>query len=192
MRTLLNVSSIRLLAYVSAVWVASELILSFVRHSKSSESRDRFSFHLIWICITASIVAGSILRSVRPARIGGGATTFFIGIALIVAGLVVRWAAILTLRRYFTVDVAIRGDHRVIQHGIYRFVRHPAYLGSFVSFIGLGLAFGNWLSVIVIVVGTAIAFLYRISVEERALVAALGDEYRAYAARTKRFIPGVF
>ena len=116
----------------------------------------------------------------------------FFTIALIVAGVVLRWAAIATLRRYFTVDVAIRSDHRVVSPGLYGIVRHPMYLGSFLSFVGLGIAFMNWLSVVVIATVTALAFAYRISVEERALVTALGDDYRAYAARTKRLIPGVF
>jgi protein-S-isoprenylcysteine O-methyltransferase Ste14 len=114
------------------------------------------------------------------------------GVALIVLGLAIRWTAVVTLWRYFTVDVSIRRDHRVIQHGIYRIIRHPAYLGSLISFIGLGVTFMNWLSLAAIVIGTLIVFSYRIAVEERALVTALGDEYRAYAARTKRLIPGVF
>jgi protein-S-isoprenylcysteine O-methyltransferase Ste14 len=181
-----------ILSVVSAVWVASEILLIGVRHASSSESRDRLSLTVMWIFITGSVVAASFLRGVRATHMGGGAVTFFLGLALIAAGLVIRWAAILTLRRYFTVNVAIRSDHRVIQHGIYRFVRHPAYLGSAVSFAGLGVAFMNWLSLAVILVVTAIAFSYRISVEERALISALGDDYRTYAERTKRFIPGVF
>lgn len=181
-----------ILLVVSAVWVASEMVLAVARRSGRSESRDRMSFHILWFCIAGSIFAGAFLRGVRAAHMGGGVATFYAGIALVVIGLIIRWAAILTLRRYFTVDVAIRGDHRVIQHGIYSLVRHPSYLGSFVSFIGLGVAFMNWLSLAVIVIVTSVALAYRISIEEHALVEALGDDYRSYAARTKRFIPGVF
>jgi protein-S-isoprenylcysteine O-methyltransferase Ste14 len=159
---------------------------------RKAESRDRLSLHVLWICITASVFAGSFLRAVRATSIGGGRATYFAGLALIAAGLAVRWVAILTLRNYFTVNVAIRGDHRVIQHGIYRIVRHPAYLGSLISFAGLGIAFMNWLSLAAVLAGSLIGFAYRIGVEERALVAALGDEYRAYASRTSRLIPGIF
>ncbi len=181
-----------LLATISSVWVASEIALAIILRSQRSESRDRLSFHVIWMTITASIFAASFLRAVRPARMGGGLTTFYIGIALILAGLTIRWAAILTLRKYFTVNVAIRSDHRVVRHGLYRIVRHPSYLGSLISFAGLGVAFGNWLSLAVILAGSTIGLAYRIAVEERALNAALGDDYREYAAHTKRLIPGVF
>ncbi|HEY3055149.1 MAG TPA: isoprenylcysteine carboxylmethyltransferase family protein [Thermoanaerobaculia bacterium] len=183
-----------LLAVVSAVWVGSEIVLGIVRHSRSGESvrRDRFSIAVLWICIAGAATGGSMLRAVRAAKMPGGATTFFIGIALIMIGIAIRWTAIFTLRRYFTVDVSIRTDHQVIQHGIYRVIRHPAYAGSLVSFIGLGIAFMNWISLAVMVLGTLIGFSYRISIEERELIAALGDDYRRYAARTKRLIPGVF
>ena len=39
--------------------------------------------------------------------------------------LAVRWTAILTLGRFFTVDVAIYSDHSVVRTGLYRLVRHP-------------------------------------------------------------------
>lgn len=177
---------------VSAVWVASEIALVFLRHSHKSESRDRMSLHVLWICIGGSIAAGSMVRRVPATLMPARDALFFAGTALIVIGIAIRWAAVFTLGRFFTVDVAIRDGHRVVSHGLYGVVRHPMYLGSYVSFIGLGFAFGNWLSLAIIAVATALAFAYRISVEERALTGALGDEYRAYATHTKRFIPGVF
>jgi len=60
------------------------------------------------------------------------------------------------------------------------------------SFFGLGVAFCNWLSIIATTGIVAIGLAYRISVEEEALLSALGDDYRAYAAKTKRLVPGVF
>ena len=114
------------------------------------------------------------------------------GIVLIIVGLAVRWAAILTLRKYFTVDVAILSDHKIVMTGLYRYVRHPAYLGSLLSFLGLGISFSNWLSALVIFVPITGAFVYRIRVEERALDASLGDAYRQYQTSTKRLIPGIF
>ncbi|HEV8660365.1 MAG TPA: isoprenylcysteine carboxylmethyltransferase family protein [Thermoanaerobaculia bacterium] len=183
-----------LVAVIGAIWVGSEIVLAALRHSRRGESErhDRLSIILLWIFITASVFLAAVLRGVRAAHMRGGATTFLIGVALIVLGLAIRWTAVVTLWRYFTVDVSIRRDHRVIHHGIYRIIRHPAYLGSLISFIGLGVTFMNWLSLAAIVIGTLIVFSYRIAVEERALVTALGDEYRAYAARTKRLIPGVY
>ena len=115
-----------------------------------------------------------------------------LGMVLIVAGLAVRWVAILTLRKYFTVDVAISSDHKVVMTGLYRYVRHPAYLGSLLSFLGLAISFSNWLSAVVIFFPITGAFIYRIKVEEEALEAFFGDAYRQYCSSTRRLIPGVF
>jgi protein-S-isoprenylcysteine O-methyltransferase Ste14 len=59
-------------------------------------------------------------------------------------------------------------------------------------FLGLGISFGNWLSLIIVVVPTSLAFMQRIAIEEAALARALGDSYLRYMARTKRLIPGVY
>jgi len=107
-------------------------------------------------------------------------------------GLLIRWTAILTLRKYFTVDVSILPGHQIVKKGLYKYIRHPAYAGSLVSFLGLGLAFSNWLSSIVIVVPILTAFIYRIQVEEQALIQAFGDEYLDYSNTTKRLIPKIY
>jgi protein-S-isoprenylcysteine O-methyltransferase Ste14 len=56
---------------------------------------------------------------------------------------------------------------------------------------GMGLALGNWASFLVMAVSTIAAYSYRVAVEERALTATLGEPYRDYMQRTKRFIPFV-
>jgi protein-S-isoprenylcysteine O-methyltransferase Ste14 len=114
------------------------------------------------------------------------------GIALITLGLLLRWIAILSLGKLFTVDVAITQGHQLVRAGMYKVLRHPSYTGSLLSFLGLGMVFSNYLSVVVIFVPICVAFLYRIRVEERALVATFGDEYLRYRASTKRLIPGIW
>ena len=183
----------QLLAIVSAIWVASEIGVAVVKRARSEgERRDRGSLVVLWILITLATVAGANLRFLRATRIAHADAAFWTGIALIIAGVVLRAAAIATLRRYFTVDVAIREGHELVDRGIYGVIRHPAYTGSLLSFLGLGLAFGNWASVAVIMLVAGAAFAYRIAVEERALVAHFGERYRAYAARTKRLVPGIY
>ena len=114
------------------------------------------------------------------------------GLVLIVLGLALRWIAILSLGRMFTVDVAIVRGHHLVTTGIYQRVRHPSYSGALLSFLGLGLTFSNYLSALVIFVPICVAFLYRIHIEEQTLTAAFGDEYRNYRVATKRLIPGVY
>lgn len=179
---------------VCLIWIISEIVLARVRRSDSSNSQhDRASLRILWLTIILSITLGSIVSAVRAGdvQILGNRLPGW-GVGLIIAGLIVRWGAILTLWKYFTVDVAITSGQRIVRSGPYRFVRHPAYSGSLLSFLGLGLVFANWLSLVSIVVPITAAFLYRIHVEERALVRFFGDEYVQYSATTKRLIPGIF
>ena len=179
-----------ILLIVSSIWVASEIALGIARHAGARSSGDRGSLIVIWIVITAAVFGGSALRNVEATRMPPW--LFWIGMALIVAGVFVRWIAILTLRRYFTVNVVIQEGHELIDRGIYAIVRHPSYSGAILSFIGLGFAFENWLSLALILVAVLLGFSYRIRVEEQVLIAHFGDRYRGYARRTKRLIPGIF
>jgi protein-S-isoprenylcysteine O-methyltransferase len=92
----------------------------------------------------------------------------------------------------FTVDVAIHSDHEVVQTGLYRFVRHPSYTGLLIAFLGFGVYFANWLSMIALLVPIALGMSIRVRQEEKALLRSLGPAYALYCARTKRFLPGLF
>jgi protein-S-isoprenylcysteine O-methyltransferase Ste14 len=58
--------------------------------------------------------------------------------------------------------------------------------------VGLGLTLGNWLSIVLMVLGFFAAHLPRISVEEGVLETNLGEPYRTFEATRKRLIPGVW
>jgi protein-S-isoprenylcysteine O-methyltransferase Ste14 len=103
-----------------------------------------------------------------------------------------RWWAIITLGRYFTIDVAVRSTQSVVQSGPYRFVRHPSYTAVLIMLLGVGLALANWASLVAMLAGGLIGLLYRVRVEERALVEALGQPYVDYMRHTERFIPFMF
>lgn len=163
------------------------------RSGQSGTQQDKSSLRILWSVITISVVTGVLLARSGLGFIEAVARIMpLLGIILIIAGLTVRWVAILTLRKYFTVDVAIRKDHKVVKTGVYRYVRHPAYLGSLLSFLGLAISFSNWMSALSVFVPITGAFLYRIRIEEKVLHDFLGEAYRQYCASTKRLIPGVF
>jgi len=182
------------------IWIAfgffpvSEIVLALVRRSRggSARSDDRGSMRLLWMLIFCGVCAGVLSSGVSATRIPASARALnAVGLSLVVGGLVLRWTAILTLGRLFTVDVAIHDDHVVVQSGLYRFMRHPSYTGLLVAFVGLGVLFGNWLSIVVLIVPVFLGILYRVHHEEKVLLASLGTAYRDYCARTKRFVPGL-
>jgi protein-S-isoprenylcysteine O-methyltransferase Ste14 len=177
-----------LLALVSAVWVGLEIVVAIV--TRGTSGKDRWSFRVLWALVGGGVFAASQLKRNLP--MPDRTVMFWVGIALILTGIVVRAAAILTLRRYFTVQVTIDEQHELVESGLYRWIRHPSYTGALISFIGLGFAFGSWLSLAIIIVAALIGFAYRIRVEEEALISHFGDRYRSYAARTRRLVPGIY
>jgi protein-S-isoprenylcysteine O-methyltransferase Ste14 len=179
------------------IWVVPERVGSFWwRSSRDPTARkeDRGSLFVVVV----SLVAGMGVACVLAARWTGAAIPWFrsqvtiAGIALVVIGAGLRWWAIITLGRYFTFDVAVRPTQLVVQSGPYRFVRHPAYSGTLLTVLGVGLALANWTSLAAVLAGGLIGHLYRVRVEERALKEALGQPYVDYMRHTKRFIPFVF
>jgi protein-S-isoprenylcysteine O-methyltransferase len=186
----------RLGTMLGAIFVVSEITLSIRKRASSNESQlaDRGSLRLIWIVISCSAFAAFFAGPALPqANIGAlSRSARVLGILLYVVGLTLRWYAIIYLGRFFTVNVAIAADHHLIDAGPYRYVRHPSYTGALMAFLGLGLCIGNWASLALLIAPIFSVFLWRMRVEESALLQGLGDQYRSHMARTKRLIPGVY
>jgi protein-S-isoprenylcysteine O-methyltransferase len=181
---------------LSAIYVVSEFGLSAFKRARSGTSRlaDRGSLALMWLVIGCSMFLAFQLKYGLP-QFGFqsfAAPATAIGTVLFVTGLAVRWYAIIYLGRFFTVNVAIANDHRLIDGGPYRCVRHPSYSGALLAFSGLGLCIGNWASIAVMGIPILAVFLWRIHVEEAVLLLGLGTQYQSYMDRTKRLIPGIY
>ena len=184
------------------VYFASELLLTITRRSRSKTGtkQDRSTLGMIWLVIALSIAAGIfVARSISLRRGVVGLFDFpesdwipAVAVGLFAAGLVVRWWAIVTLGRFFTVDVVVEKDHEVVQRGPFRWVRHPSYTGVLLAFLGWAMTLWNWVAMAVVLVPIFIAFLRRMKVEEDALSRALGERYVEYMKRTKRLVPFVY
>jgi protein-S-isoprenylcysteine O-methyltransferase Ste14 len=114
------------------------------------------------------------------------------GVVVMLAGLALRVWAIATLGRAFRTTVEVDQGQAVVATGPYRWVRHPSYGGLLLIAIGFGAGSGSWLGLAACALLPVPGLLWRIRVEEAELGAVLGDDYRAYQARTRRLIPGVW
>jgi protein-S-isoprenylcysteine O-methyltransferase len=179
---------------LAAIYGLSELYLALTRRSGTQAiSRDGRSLMLLWAIIIVSLWLGIQMVWLFPnATVRYPRGFYLLGFLLFLGGLILRWYSIGYLGRYFTVDVSISAQHKLIDSGPYRYVRHPTYAGALLAFLGLGFCFENWLSILFMTVPIIAAFLWRIRIEERALADALGKDYRAYTQRTKRLIPFVY
>lgn len=179
---------------VSIIWFFSEIFLAkFAKSNETSNRKDKKSLLILWITIITSIFIGIIVKISQKGDIfDANGYIHYLGISLIIIGLIIRWVAIIKLGKFFTVDVSVHKDQKLITTGLYKYVRHPSYLGSLMSFFGLGIALTNYFSVAIITILTTSAFAYRIVIEEKVLIELFGTEYEEYKKHTKRIIPGVF
>lgn len=182
-------------AYVWAFYPEQRIIRAASRSAAASGEQDAGSLRLIVLGGWVGILFAFVLAWRMPAASFGRAgliAGFVAGTALLVAGSLLRRHCFRVLGEWFTGAVTVRATQPVVDAGAYRWVRHPSYTAGAMMWIGIGLALGNWASVALLAAMSALTYGYRVRVEERALVATIGEPYRAYMARTRRFVPFVF
>ncbi len=194
---------IQIFAYTSPyVWIfwavflfafVPEFMLMARSRPAQGEKTDQGSMQLImlvgWIAFPAAFTVASWARFVL---LDGQKFWFGVGMAMLLGGSLLRRYCWRVLGKYFTGNVRVQADQRVIQEGIYKWVRHPSYTGGMLMYLGVGLGLTNWLSALILVAMGAATYAYRVRVEERALGTSLGSAYLDYMQRTTRFIPFVF
>jgi protein-S-isoprenylcysteine O-methyltransferase Ste14 len=120
------------------------------------------------------------------------------GLCLLLIGGYLRFKARLQLKKKArlsslgsTARLQIVETHRLVKDGLYKHVRHPIYLGETLRNFGFVLIFSSIYGVLFIAVGT-IFLLLRISIEEKMLIEAFGEDYKEYQRKTKRIIPYIY
>src|SRR5664279_1400648 len=176
---------------LGAIYGISEFGLALTRRSRErAASRDRHSLAVLWGVILVGVwLSLSSVVWFPHAALSHQRDLYFVGLSLFSFGVILRWYSIWYLGRYFTVDVSIAAEQRVIDSGPYRFIRHPSYTGALLAFLGFGFCLGNWMAILSVMMPILGALLWRIHVEENALTEGIGDDYRNYMRRTKRLIP---
>ncbi len=179
---------------VSYLYGFFEVFMNLRQRSKSkiTTSSDKSSLCWLYGLITVGYALSFSIGATKIGRIHDWNTFFAIGIALFVIGLMIRIHSILTLKQYFTYSVAKVENHKLIETGLYKFIRHPGYLGQLIIFIGISTSISNWLSIPFMVIPVAIGYIYRIKVEERFMIEQMGEKYLNYQKRTKSLIPMIY
>ncbi len=122
---------------------------------------------------------------------GGGDTSRWIGVAFCALGYgLIFWSGV-ALGRQYSADVTIQAGHRLITDQIYRFIRHPRYLGIMALSLGISLLFHSWIGMLASFF-FLILLLYRIRDEEAAMQKEFGSEWLAYCERSWRLIPYLY
>ncbi len=183
-----------------AVLVASYLGAWFVirivaiRRSGKAIVQKR-SPRFTWIALLACLVVAVgfvVVRvfSTAPSmpeswmKLGGGAT-------IIGAALLLDVISIFYLGRNYSLEIAVKENHKIAQGGPYRFVRHPIYLGNIIGYFGLCVIIDFWVAWIALG-AKVVGFALMAKNEESALIENLGENYVKYRERVPwRLVPWI-
>jgi protein-S-isoprenylcysteine O-methyltransferase Ste14 len=138
---------------------------------------------------------GTMYFALGNAVLGGEWTALFpgqdlVGLGVILGGtVVVAWS--MRVFRSWRLAAALAPGHELCTDGPFRWVRHPIYLGFDLLAAGTALWLPSLFSAVAILVVAVVGDL-RARSEERLLLDAYGERYRAYARTTRRFVPGVY
>ena len=114
------------------------------------------------------------------------------GVAPALGSLWLFWRTHRDLGRNWSVSLEVRDKHELITGGVYRYVRHPMYSAFFLWAVAQILLLPNWAAGFSGIVGFGILYSFRIGREERLMLEAFGEQYRAYMARTARIVPWIY
>jgi protein-S-isoprenylcysteine O-methyltransferase Ste14 len=127
----------------------------------------------------------------QPGNLSSLSWQNMLGLALYVIGLTIAIVAQYMLQRSYAPTLVIREDHQLVTHGIYRYTRHPVYLGVIIAIVGLPI-FASSLYGLLIMFALIPIFLYRIKMEERLLTEEFGDAYQTYQETTSKLVPFIY
>lgn len=189
----MNIKIIIIIGF-SILYFLLEMFFNFwqKRINSPKHKGDRGSLILLTVFISIGYFLSFSAAASKTGRIYHWDAFFAGGFVFIAAGLVIRIMAISTLQQYFTYSVSTINEHRIVERGLYKSIRHPGYLGQLIIFLGLSISLSNWLSVILMMIPVTAGYVYRIIIEEKFLAEKMGDIYKNYKKRTKRLIPGIF
>jgi protein-S-isoprenylcysteine O-methyltransferase Ste14 len=181
---------------VTLSWYLMEAV-QYARQQQWRQEATRVSprgfWPAYWACVAVATAMIILAPHIAPAAaIGHGAAVFAVGMVLLVAGVALRVWSFHVLGRYFTFTVRVSPDQPVVTSGPYRVLRHPGYAGGMLAIAAIGLLYGNWAGLAFVVLPLLALTVWRIRVEENALLTTLDGRYRAYAAHHKRLVPLVW
>ncbi len=184
----------RIITVLSITALAVEVGLLITKRAKSGRDivSDGRSLTIIWKTVGIALCATIISKVLLPHPFFAGQRFEYGAAALLIAGMAIRWYSIYYLGKQFTVNVAIIEGHRLVTTGPYRLIRHPSYTGLLLMFLGLGIHFNHVVGILALTLPVMWAILNRIRIEEAAMSAFFGIEYKLYREQTRRLIPYIY
>jgi protein-S-isoprenylcysteine O-methyltransferase Ste14 len=134
------------------------------------------------------LIVGLVLSALFPTPVLNGPLPTLIGVLLVALGLVLLVSGAITMRRVGESLNPNEPTRTLVENGPFRFSRNPTYLGLTALYAGLALAFSSLWALALLLVVLIIMDRSVIASEEQYLQGQLGDRYRQYQARVRRWL----
>jgi protein-S-isoprenylcysteine O-methyltransferase Ste14 len=178
----------------SGIWLLIDFyILVFYTRFSNKENKERKSKYIMIILICLGVLLPTIIfkdfgdNFLKPFNIFR-----YFSILFLFFGFSIRIYAVVLLGKFFSANVGVRKNQKLVKEGIYKYIRHPSYLGEIMCFTGVAIAFFHPIASFTAFVFPVIAFLIRIKIEEKILEKSFCNEYHKYRLKTKKLIPFIF
>ncbi len=117
----------------------------------------------------------------------------WVGLILLIAGSTLRLWAIQQAGAAFIPHVKVDSKHKLVTAGPYAYSRHPSYLGTLVSYLGIAVLFGSVIGAVALAVLVIPTMIFRIFKEEQLLSQRFGEAWKKYENQTPwRLMPRVW
>ena len=174
------------LIIILALYSVTEYLIQKHFHPDTT-NRDNFLITKEYLFAFSLGIIELVIESIWfPIKNSPSNPLFFIGLIMIAIGLTIRFSAILHAGKSFnhTIQFSRSSDHKLITDGIYKYIRHPSYLGFLIFAVGTQVFFSNPICIIGFYVKLYTWFRDRIYVEETALCRMFPGEYQKYRDKT--------
>ncbi|WP_242137294.1 isoprenylcysteine carboxylmethyltransferase family protein [Sphingomonas sp. TREG-RG-20F-R18-01] len=165
------------------------------RRAPSVADSGRRNASIVWIVVQGVGIACAGVGPIVVTRDPLSAPALLSGaivLMLMVAASALFDSASRTMGRNWALVARTRGDGTLVETGPFAYVRNPIYVALLLILLALAIACGHLGSLVIALPVFAVGTAMRIRHEETVLRAAFGGAYDRYAARVKRFLPGVF
>ena len=152
----------------------------------------------LFVVLAVVLFAEAALAAVAPRRLPGlvplapatAAVLRATGTVMVLGATALMLAAQLDLGASWRVGIDEGARPGLVTGGLYRHSRNPIYVAMLTALLGFALLLPSWIS-LGLLIGAGLGIRRHVRDEEAYLARTYGEEYRRYAARVGRFVPGV-
>lgn len=113
----------------------------------------------------------------------------YIGLVIYI---IFSWIQVISFKELgnsYAQDIVILKEHKLIESGIYKYIRHPQYLSQFLSDLGAGIALLSFVIIPIVILVELPLFIMRAFLEEKILLKHFKENFVAYKKKSKFMIP---